>query len=118
MQKLRCLPILIKNLPTSDNILSFSLDAEVTNLVQMKLEKFVYLAFLTCEAFFDKGRSHYAAEVHPVRNPVVSRADAERLISNGVQGCNGSFVLHNYDSSIHYHQSNLTAYFALLRERR
>ena len=114
MQKLRCLPILIKNLPTSDNILSFSLDAEVTNLVQMKLEKFVYLAFLTCEAFFDKGRSHYAAEVHPV----VSRADAERLISNGVQGCNGSFVLHNYDLYIPYHQFNLTAYFALLQERR
>ena len=54
------------------------------------------------------------SEVHHVRSPDVSRADAERLTSNGVQGYNESFVLHNYDLSIHYPQSNLTAYFALL----
>ena len=53
-------------------------------------------------------------EVHPVRSPAVSRADAGRLISNGVQGYNESFVLRNYDLFIHYHQSNLTVHFALL----
>jgi len=49
-------------------------------------------------------------EVHPV----VSRADAGRLTSNGVQGCNESFVLRNYDLYIYYHQFNLTAHFMLL----
>ena len=58
------------------------------------------------------------SEVHPVRSPVVSRADAGRLTSNGVQGYHESFVLRNYDLYIHYHQFNLTAHFALLQERR
>ena len=57
-------------------------------------------------------------EVHHVRSPAVSRADAGRLTSNGVQGYNESFVLRNYDLYIYYHQFNLAAHFTLLRGRR
>ena len=59
-------------------------------------------------------------EVHHVRRPAVSRADAKHLTSNGVQGYNESFVLHNCNLYILYIiiKSNLTAYFALLRGRR
>ena len=64
-------------------------------------------------------------EAHHVRSPAVSpvkdfflwvsngvsRADAKHLTSNGVQSCNKSFVLRNYDLSIYYHQFNLTTHF-------
>jgi len=55
-------------------------------------------------------------EVHHVRSPAVSRADAGRLTSNGVQGYNESFVLRNQDLYILYIiiKSNLTVHFAFL----
>ena len=64
----------------------------------MKVEKSVYIAFLTCVVFFgDRGGAFMRMKYR-----VVARAL-----------CFAITIL-----SIHYHQSNLTAYFALLRERR
>jgi len=37
--------ILLKNFPTSDNILSFSLDTKVSNLVQIEVENLHILFF-------------------------------------------------------------------------
>ena len=91
------MPNFNQNLLSSDKIPEISIDAEVTNLVQIKMEKSVYFAFLTCAAFFDEGGA-----IMRMEHRVVARAL-----------CFAITIL-----SIHYHQFNLTAHFALLQERR
>jgi hypothetical protein len=111
-------PILIKNLLSSDKIPEISIDAEVTNLVQMKMEKSVYFAFMTCAAFFDKGGVTMRTKFTPLETPLSAGQTPSVLFLTGYRAIMRALCFAITILSIHYHQFNLTAHFAFLQGRR